>query len=418
MTEIKDLLIEKLVHGGQGLATLEDGRKALVWGVLPGETVGITLTKSKKSYAEGVVSQIIKPSEFRIEPKEANYLATSPWQIMNYEYENEWKKKIVKEIFEHTKIKLPKYEILSNANEYGYRNKMEYSFWGDDEGVHLALYSRGTHKKHIVSGSLLAIDSINIGAGDIVNQLNKLKVRASDLKTIIVRSSQKGESVASLYVKTTSFPKLKLPHNVKGLRVYHSNPKSPASVRTELLYELGDCELSDSLLGHDFKYDADSFFQVNIPIFEDTLRAIKAHTGSDDIVDMYSGVGSIGLSIAKGAVDLVEMDESTARMAEVNANNSGLRASVTLAPSEKTLDYIVKNKTIVFDPPRAGLHKDIVDRILDVQPKSIIYLSCNPSTHARDLELLSGKYKLKYFEIYNYFPRTPHIETLGILERI
>lgn len=415
MNEIDNIEIEKLVHGGQGLASLPDGRKVMVWGVLPGETVRITLTKSKKSYAEAIANKIIKPSIYRIEPAEENYLATSPWQIMTLDYENEWKKNIVAEIFEYTKVKLPKHQIISDGKEFGYRNKMEYSFWGDDSGVHLALYSRGTHKKHIVQGSMLAISSINDTSQALLQQLNKLKIRASDLKTIIVRSSQNGEVVISLFVKLTDFPKLKLPIHIRGLKVYYSNPKSPASVRTELLQELGNCTLFDKLLDHEFVYDADSFFQVNVPVFESTLQAIKNHIKNEEIIDMYSGVGSIGLSIAKKSVDLVELDDATANMAELNAKASGIKASVTRTSTEKTLDYIVKDKAIIFDPPRAGLHKDIIEKILEVTPETIIYLSCNPTTQARDLELINSKYKVKFFEIYNYFPRTPHIETLAVL---
>lgn len=411
--------IEKLVHGGQGLAELADGRKVFVWNALAGETVRVELNKRKKSYAEGTAVEIIKPSPNRIEPIETNYLATSPWQIMDFETENFWKQKITQELFIQAGIKLPKFTIQTDNKQYNYRNKMEYSFWGDDDGVHLALYNRGSHQKQIVTGSALALQAIDLAANAVVEELNNRGIRAGDLKTLVVRSDQSGNAVAGLYVKPKSFTKVKLPKELKGLRVYHSNPKSPASVRSELLYQLGDCNLTDTVQGVALAYDVDSFFQVNVPVFDMALNTMKKFVQDEPrLVDMYAGVGSIGLSLAKKSVDLVENDPSTAAMAEINITNSDLKAKVILAPSEKCLDYITSKHTIVFDPPRAGLHAAILDRILEVNPPKIIYLSCNPATQARDIAKLQGIYQIKYFELYNFFPRTPHIESLAVLVRI
>jgi 23S rRNA (uracil1939-C5)-methyltransferase len=246
--------------------------------------------------------------------------------------------------------------------------------------------------------------------------LHQLDVRAGDLKTIIIRSSQDGGVVAALYTKLDEFPKIGLPKGVKGLRVYHSNPKSPASVPTKLLYELGDATLQDTLLGKTFTYDVDSFFQVNLPIYEKALGRIREHCEADP-VDMYAGVGSIGLSVAKKAVSLVELDPATAAMARLNAEASGIKAEVIEASTEKTLEYITGDRTVIFDPPRAGLHAKVVDRCLEVLPPQIIYLSCNPATQARDLALLQDRYDIEFVEVYNFFPRTPHIEVLVVMRK-
>lgn len=415
--QLDTVVIEKLVHGGQGLGVLADGRKVFVWGALPGEKVELEIRRSKKSYAEAVTTKVLNPSKDRVEPKEANYLATSPWQIMTLESENYWKKAITKEIFTQAGIKLPSFEVYSDGNEYEYRNKMEYSFWGDDDGVHLALYGRGSHQKQIVTGSELAMPAVDLAANSVVKQLNNKGVRAGDLKTIIVRCDQKNGAVASLFVKQKEFPKLTLPEGLRGLRLYLSNPKSPASIRTELLYELGDSRLQDELLGNPFSYDVDSFFQVNVPVFEQALGSMKQYCRADDMVDMYAGVGSIGLSVVGKSVDLVENDPATAAMAEVNAKASGLIVSVTQVASEKALDYITNNKPIIFDPPRAGLHAAVVDRILEIKPPMIVYLSCNPATQARDIALLKSAYDISDFEVFNFFPKTPHIESLAVLKR-
>jgi 23S rRNA (uracil1939-C5)-methyltransferase len=414
---MQEVTISKLVHGGQGLGELPDGRKVFVWNALPGETVQARIIKQKRSYAEAIAESVKKPSAERIEPVEANYLATSPWQMMTFDAENKYKKEIVDELFAREKVVFPDIaEIGHDESQWQYRNKMEYSFWGDDDGLHLALHERGSRGKQIVRGSELAMPAIDAAANAICTQLGKLNARAGDLKTIVVRSNQKGEVVAALFTKLTKFSKLVLPNELKGLRVYHSNPKSPASVATELLQELGDCTLSDELLGKAFTYDVDSFFQVNIPIYEKALAVIKAHV-QDDPIDMYAGVGSIGLSVAKKQVELIELDIATAAMAGVNVEASGLKAEVIQASTETALEHIVADRPVIFDPPRAGLHRKVVDRVLEVLPEQVIYMSCNPATHARDLALLQEKYDITHFEVFNFFPRTPHIETLAVLRK-
>lgn len=453
-----EVVIEKLVHGGQGLGTLADGRKVFVWNALPGETVRVRIIKKKRSYAEAIAEEILKASPERIDPLEDNYLATSPWQMMTFEAENRYKSAIVKELFTHEGVVIPNENlessgekgdlstsparagfaeddraVVSVGSEFHYRNKMEYSFWGDDDGLHLALHQRGSHSKQIVQGSALAMSAVDDAARVVLSELQRLDLRAGDLKTVIVRCNQAGEAVAALFVKPSKFPRLKLPNAVKspvskdspvsspvsalkGLRVYHSNPRSPASVPTTLLYELGDCGLRDKMLGQTFSYDVDSFFQVNLPVYTRALESIRAHCQGDP-VDMYAGVGSIGLSVAEREAILVELDFRTAAMARANACDSPVFAEVVESSAEKALEYIDGSQPVIFDPPRAGLHANVVKRCLEVRPPQIIYLSCNPATHARDLALLQSAYKMTHFEIFNFFPRTPHIETLAVLRR-
>jgi 23S rRNA (uracil1939-C5)-methyltransferase len=409
--------IEKLVHGGQGLGTLADGRKVFVWGALPGEKVSVRIIKGKRSYAEAIVEEVLQPSPLRIDAREPNYLATSPWQIVTFDAENDYKKSIVQELFTQAHVTLPEFVMTAAGDDWHYRNKMEYSFWGDDDGLHLALHNRGSHQKTIVTGSELALPAVDKAAMAVLAELQKNNPRAGDLKTIIIRCSQDGEAVVSLFVKLNKFVELNLPAGVKGLRVYHSNPKSPASVPTKLLYEKGDASLHDTLLGRDFTYDVDSFFQVNLPVFEKALEAVKSHCTADEIVDMYAGTGSIGLTVAAKSVQLIELDPATVAMARVNAQASPVEAEVVESPAEKVLEHISPDKPVIFDPPRAGLHDKVVAATLEKLPPQVVYLSCNPATQARDLAKLQEAYDMTYFEAFNFFPHTPHIETLAILER-
>ena len=411
----EELTIDKLVHGGQGMGVIGDGRKAFIWNALPGEVVRARLTRTRKDFVEGIAEEIISPSAHRIEPKEDIYLATSPWQIMDLEYENIQKALIVSETFSREHVVLPDFSMLSDNVPFGYRNKIEFSFYGDDTGLHYAFFNRGSHQKQIVTESALALTQINSAAKEFLKELNTHTIRAGDLKSVIFRCDQNGDVVAALFVKPETFVELKKPKVIKGLKVYHSNPKSPASVLTKLIYQEGTTTLTDELNGTPSTYDVCGFFQVNLPVFEMALKEIADATKNETKkVDMYSGVGTIGLAIGNTKT-LVELDKANIDMANHNAQNQDV--DVVHASTEKALQYIESDVALIVDPPHSGLHKDVIERILAVKPPLICYLSCNPATQARDVALLKNSYKIASFTGYNFFPKTPHIETLVILER-
>ncbi|MBP9667939.1 23S rRNA (uracil(1939)-C(5))-methyltransferase RlmD, partial [Candidatus Saccharibacteria bacterium] len=134
------------------------------------------------------------------------------------------------------------------------------------------------------------------------------------------------------------------------------------------------------------------------------------------VVYLYSGVGTIGLTIGGDATTLVEIDEHAVREMKENIARLGKTSNAVLAPSEKALDYITEDSLIIVDPPRAGLHDAVAERILEVLPPRIIYLSCNPVTQARDVAILAEKYGIRAHQGYNFFPCTPHIEHLVVLD--
>lgn len=412
---IEEVTINKLVHGGQGLGQLADGRKVFVWNALPGEKVRARLTRSKKDFAEAIAEEVLVASKDRTEPKEPIYLATSPWQILTFDAENRNKRDILIETYAREGITPAGVEMVSDGNDFGYRNKIEFSFYGDDDGLHYAFYNRGTHHKQIVTDSALALAPINDAARAILAELNKLSTRAGDLKSVILRCSQQGKVVGGLFVKPESFPVIPLPKELSGLKIYHSNPRSPASVATKLLHEIGDCDLADKLMGTTMHYDVTGFFQVNVPVFEMALKQIDYVTGgAKNKVDMYAGVGTIGIPIG-GTTALVELDAANVKMAQKNVGSKPIK--VVHASTEQALEYITADTCLIVDPPRSGLHKDVIERILEVQPLQICYLSCNPSTQARDVALLQEAYEIDKCEGYNFFPRTPHIESLVVLKK-
>lgn len=271
----------------------------------------------------------------------------------------------------------------------------------------------------------------------------------------------------------------KLP--AQGGEIIYSDPRSPASRITKRLARFGDTTLIDTILGTPFRYACEGFFQVNIPVYEQALRDMRqwmSHSRSDNqqrvisqkksgqhreskqhgssnsfsegfafpakarqerqldqlaarwpeekdvcetgepTLDLYAGVGTIGLTIGGGNVTLVEINEHA--VAEMQRNIAELGrtdARAVLAPSEQALDHITGKEIVIVDPPRAGLHPDVIATLLQQLPPRIIYLSCNPVTQARDVALLQQNYHIVHHRGYNFFPRTPHIEHLIILDK-
>ena len=533
------LHLEKIVGGGQALGTLDDGRKAFVWGGLPDETVTIRVTKKKSKFVEGIVTEVRTPSPHRIAPRDpSNYLSTSPWQIMNFDTEQHYKAALIEEAFELHDIVLPDaIDVYADDAAFEYRNKVEFSWYSEAKSVievtsaqtreasssaslrgedclsvvssaaakeadggasrraeavtestdfafndtlDLAFYRRGSKGKITVDGTSLARPEINQLARAIRDLLRTKPVSARNLKTLLIRADQQGICVWQLYLKDeitnliTSEEANTLP--AQGGEIIYSNPKSPASVITKRLAAFGDVTLNDTILGVPFNYACEGFFQVNIPVYEQALKdmqrwveldseaaaasaqsqstsssacqsketsdredfAFPAKRGQErqldqlaaersertdgfrcepTTLDLYSGVGTIGLTIGGDNVTLVEINEHAVREMRRNIAQLGKNAQAVLAPSEQALDYITPDKTIIVDPPRAGLHADVVSRLLDQLPPRIIYLSCNPVTQARDVAFLLEKYHIVHHRGYNFFPSTPHIEHLIILDR-
>ena len=427
------LRLEKIVGGGQTLGALNGGRKAFVWGGLPGELVKIRMTKKKSHFVEGVVTEVLEKSPERIMPRDENsYLSTSPWQIMPLSSEQIHKANLIEEAFRLHGVTLPeKIDVFTDGVEFNYRNKVEFSWFGDktDDGTRetldLAFFKRGSKGKVIVEGTSLAHPNINKLAIEIRDLLRAKPVTARQLKTLLIRCDQQGNAVWQLYVKDRLTELIsteeagRLP--AKGGEIIYSDPKSPASRVTERLDKFGDTTLTDTILGVTFNYACEGFFQVNIPVYEKALSDMRAwidHKNNLPTLDLYSGVGTIGLTIGGDDITLVEINEhAVAEMQRNIAKLNRANAKAILAPSEKSLEYITGEQIVIVDPPRAGLHVDVVRRLLETTPPRIIYLSCNPVTQARDVSLLQEKYEVMHHQGYNFFPRTPHIEHLVILDK-
>ncbi|MBR2543610.1 class I SAM-dependent RNA methyltransferase [Candidatus Saccharibacteria bacterium] len=380
------LKIEKLIPGGMALSTDENGKKIFLWNALPGEEIlEYKITKNKSHYTEGIATKISSPSPFRVEPKDECFLSTSPWQIMDYDYELIQKQALVVEIFREHQIKIETPEIITDGQDYFYRNKMEYAlYWNNElEKIELAFHTRGSHQKIPIKTSSIEKPEIFQKAQAIVAELNSRHEEARKYQSLLLRANQNGEISGGLYENKKPHPKFK--------------------------------NLTDKILGHTYSYSPNGFFQINLPVYELALKEIKKHINTDKVLDLYAGVGTIGLSVAKGKnLTLVEVDKSAFNELLNNSKNFN-HAKAILDKSENVLNYIAPDQTVILDPPRAGCDKKLLEKLNKVKPRTIIYLSCNPATQARDIKILLQNYQIKTIKTYNFFPRTPHIENLVIL---
>ncbi len=379
--------IEKLVPGGQGLGVLEDGKKAFVWNALPGEMVEFNVTKDKRSYCEGVAYHVFNCNERRVMPKDKCFLATSPWQILDYNYELEQKRELVRECFIQNHIVVNPEPTKTDNKDYFYRNKMEYSlYWdNDDNKIYPAFHERGTHRKVPIEQSSIERPEIWAKAQEIIAQLNAEHAEARKYQSLLIRCDQQGNISGDLFVNGQSHPQMP--------------------------------NLTDTLNGQKYSYSPNGFFQINLPVYEMVLREIQQYITTEKVLDLYSGVGSIGLSVARDK-ELTLVEVNGAAYEEMQKNAEGINAKCVLAKSEDVTEYIAPDQTVILDPPRAGCDQKLIAKLNEIQPQTIIYLSCNPITQARDIALLKEHYTIQKLTPYNFFPRTPHIESLAVLKKI
>ncbi len=409
--ENESVLVEKIIPGGESLGRLKNGKKIFFWGALPGETVtDYIITKNKTNYQKAIATSIQNPSPYRVKPKDSCFLSTSPWQIINYDYELKLKQELVVEIFREHKISIKTPIILTDNQDYFYRNKMEYTlYWNNETNkIELAFHERGSHRKLPITSSSIERPELFKQAKNIIQDLNNRHEEARKYQSLLLRCNQNGEVSGGLYENHQPHPTFN--------------------------------NLTDKILDHTYSYSPNGFFQINLPVYEMALQEIKKYINTDKVLDLYAGVGTIGLSTARDKLlTLVEVDKSAfielarnitiediSRLTRSEIARSPVTTGATkrvrngnilaiLSKSEDVLNYIEPDQTIILDPPRAGCDQKLINKLLEVKPKTIIYLSCNPATQARDLEVLLNHYQIKTIKTYNFFPHTPHIENLVVL---
>jgi 23S rRNA (uracil1939-C5)-methyltransferase len=447
--------IEDVAFGGRGLAKL-DGMAVFVDQAVPGDRAVIRIFKKKKNYAEARVVDLVEPSAFRvIAPCEySGYCGGCKWQFLNYDQQLIYKRKHVRDSLEHIGLikDVAVHSTIPSEIIYGYRNKMEFSCadrrWLLPEELNrpeidrefaLGLHVPGTfHKVIDIRACLLQPDLGN----ELLNYIRGF-MRASDAPVYGLRS-QTGywrfvvlrHSVAHdqwmVNLVTAQQDRETLRPLAEGLIEKYPQVASVINNITSRKAGVAIGEIEHVLAGSDtisdkigdFKFDisANSFFQTNsrgAAILFDIVQKYAGLRGTETVLDLYSGTGTIPILLSGfcKSVTGIEIIESAVADAENNCRINGVsNCRFIRGDIRQCLPQIVqKPDVLIIDPPRAGMHKDVVKQVLQMGVERVVYVSCNPATMARDLGLMQELYQLIEVQPVDMFPHTYHIEAVAKL---
>lgn len=439
-----DLTIERFAHGGAGVARSEGGYVVFVTGGVPGDRVRAEITKRKRNYAEARAVEILEPSPNRIEPKGDH--PGAPWQVLPYELQLKEKAEQVRDAM----VRIGKFEdppmreIVPAVEQWRYRNKIEFSFAPDDSGdpakagIACGFHPPGEWWRVVdVEDFKLASERMNNARAEVVAWAREHKVPAFDQKTrtgllrnLVVREGKRtGQLQVRLVVGPGKFDwdSLITAVDCDGLLLTRTDAQSETT-RGETIVLRGRERLEEDLHGITYRISAEAFFQTNTEMAEvlySLVRDAAALQGWERLLDLYCGIGTIGLTLAPRAGELwgIESVPQAIDDAMEVAQREGYkdRASFIAGDARLALPALLergwKPDVAVVDPPRAGLSQKVVRRVVDAAPKRIVYVSCNPTTLAPNArQLVDAGYVLKSVQPVDMFPQTPHIEAVSVFE--
>lgn len=447
---IVDLEIFDLAYGGKGVAKL-DGMIVLVAGGIPGDLVKAKIVKRKKSFAQAEVLEVIKESELREKPlcPHFGFCGGCKWQNLKYQHQLFYKAKQVKDSLVHLggfpepKIK----EILGSDNIFYYRNKMEFTFGKDENGkLILGLHPAERYEEVFdLKKCFLQSEISNEIVGWIKEFLKEknllpydIKKHSGFLRFLAIREGKKtDQSMVNLVTHQGEFPyafefssglSKEFPQIKSVVRNINSKLANIASGEKEEVLG-GDKIIYEKLKDFTFEISANSFFQTNTRQAEklfDKVLDLTDLSGSENVLDLYSGTGTISIFLSTRAKKVVGVESLTDSVENAKRNafrNNIKNAEFILGEAKEVLSSLQKEKNyfevVVVDPPRAGLHPDVIKYLLNLKPQKIVYVSCNPTTLARDLSA-SGGFCERYYDLdevhpVDMFPHTFHIETVARL---
>ncbi|WP_102347769.1 23S rRNA (uracil(1939)-C(5))-methyltransferase RlmD [Bacillus sp. Marseille-P3661] len=442
------LTIKRLGINGEGVGFFKK-QAVFIPGALPGEVVVAETTKVQNNFAEAKVKKIRKKSEHRVVPQCPVYDQCGGCQLQHLDYEQQLKEKrdIVSQAFErHTKLAMDKLEIretIGMENPWGYRNKSQLQVAKEGEKVLAGLYGMNSHKLVDISDCMVQHSSTNKVTTIVKSILEDLDISIYNerkhsglVRTIITRVGfQTGEIQLVLVTTKANIPKKelllqeikkRLPEVTSILQNINGG-KTSLIFGEETIYLEGEEVIQEALGDLEFELSARAFFQLNpiqtVKLYDEVKKA--AHlTGKEKLVDAYCGVGTIGLWLAKGASEIRGMDTIAESIedARKNAKKHGFNNThYVVGKAEYWLPKWEKEgwrpDVIVVDPPRTGCDSKFLETVLNLKPKQLIYVSCNPSTLAKDVQTLSKAYKVNYIQPVDMFPHTAHVEAVVMLVR-
>lgn len=424
---------------------------------VPGDVVDLQVTKKKHSFMEARVERLVKPSEHRCEPVCKHYgeCGGCKWQILPYEEQLRYKQQqIIDNLTRIGKVELPEISpILGSKHIYEYRNKLEFTFsdrkwlsWdviraaGGLEHVDTA-YGVGFHIPNCFD-KVLDITECHL-MPDINNRIrNSIRDFAREhsisfynehahegqLRTLIIRTNHKGEVM--LIVVWGEAPDMRLMEYLQQTfpkivsLLYVVNQKLNDTISDQEVHVFaGQDHIMEQMEDLQFKVGPKSFYQTNTEQAYELYKVAREFaelTGNELVFDLYTGTGTIANFVAHQAKQVIGIEyvPEAIEDAKVNARLNRLDNTLFFAGDMKDIlnaDFIAhygRPDVIITDPPRAGMHEDVVKTILAAEPKRIVYVSCNPATQARDLNLLDAKYKVTRVQPVDMFPHTQHVENV------
>lgn len=445
----KEYDVEIIDNGfqGEGIAKIDEVT-TFIPNSIKGERVRVKILKVTSSLAYGKVIKIIEASKYRKEPDCITFPRCGGCAIrhINYDYTLEMKKKSVESTLRKAlKRNIEISEVLKMEEPYNYRNKLQYPVGLDNNGNPvMGVFAERTHS--IIPTKECKIQDVlsqNI-ANDIFDFIVKNNIKVYDEKSltgsirhIVIRIGKKtNEVMVTLVTNTEKIDKEKelveyITSKYSEIRtivknINNKNTNVILGKEKEILF--GNGYIYDYLGNFKFKISPMSFYQVN-PVQTEKLysKAVEYAnlTGNETVFDLYCGIGTIGIFASKNVKKLygIETVPEAIEDAWQNAKINNLKnAEFFVGDVEKTLPEFIKerniNPDVVFiDPPRKGCDKTALDTILQIEPKKLVYVSCNPATLARDLKILEEKYEIKEISICDMFPFTHHIETVTLMSK-
>ena len=449
-----DLTISDLAFGGKALAKI-GGFVVFVENALPGDRVLATVYRKRRQYAEARAVEILAPSPFRVLARCGHVPICGGCRFQDFDYPEQLRHKLrqVEACLAHLgRLRVPSRPILPATKLFHYRNKMEYSFGRDGDRLTLGLHRRGLFDKpfdlercHIatpISSEIVAF--VRDFARKEALPPYDLRRHTGLLRFLVVREGMRTGQVMVNIVATETHPALeRLAAALRGafpsvasVLLNLTRRKAQVALGEEERLLEGQPTILERFGGLTFEISSNSFFQTNTEqaerLLDSALEAL-ALTGTERVLDVYSGTGTFTLPIAMRSAEAigVESSEIAVRDAERNAERNGitnarfwkgeamevLRDRLDLGGRD-ALGSRPEIRAVLVDPPRAGLHPGVVGRLIQLGAPRLVYISCNPSTLGRDLALLcESRFALEWIQPVDMFPHTPHIECVAALKR-
>ncbi|MFN7251512.1 MAG: 23S rRNA (uracil(1939)-C(5))-methyltransferase RlmD [Anaerobacillus sp.] len=443
------ITIKRLGINGEGVGYYKR-QVVFVPGALPGEEVFVTVTDTKEKFSEAKIKRIRLKSKDRIEPPCPVYDKCGGCQLQHLDYQAQLREKqdIVRQAFErHTNLagdKLPLQETIGMDNPWSYRNKSQLQVGHDQHEVIAGLYGMNSHQLIDISECAVQHPATNKVTQTMKAILQELKIpiyhekkRKGVVRTIVTRVGfSTGDVQLVLITATKELPhkeqiieeiKKRLPE-VKSVLQNINGRRTSLIFGDETIHLHGEEVIQEALGDLQFELSARAFFQLNpiqtVKLYDEVKKAAQL-TGTEKLVDAYCGVGSIGLWLAPYVQELRGMDviPESIEDARRNAEKHGFsHAQFEEGKAEEILPKWLKQgwkpDVFVVDPPRTGCDRKLLDTIIKVKPKRIIYVSCNPSTLAKDVDvLMKAGFKLQNLQPVDMFPHTSHVECCVLLEK-